>query len=196
MFTSFALALVLFFQTPFWEAKAPKYWSEEELASIFENSPWAEQSTGSGGRGLVVYLASAKPMRDAELEYRRRHPPKRVAGEEDPSPYAEYADFLAENEDKVIVLAMRADPAAFAHADEVKTMEDECELRLKGRKLHLTGHFPPTISDPFLRLVFPRMLSPEDTQLQFMLYIPGVRDRYREAFFKLKDLMYKGKAEF
>jgi len=110
--------------------------------------------------------------------------------------YKEYTHFLSENEGKAIVLAMRVDGAAFADSKEVQAMEDECELRVKGKKLQLVGHFPPTRTDPYLRLVFPRMLGPKDTQLEFELYIPGVQDRYREVFFKLSDLKFRGKVEY
>jgi hypothetical protein len=195
MLPSLLLALLFFSQAPFWEIKAPKDWSEEELTRMFQESPWAQTAISSSDRGPVVFLATAEPMREAEQEYHRRHASE--SGEEgDDPPYQEYANFLSDNEGKVIVLAMRADRKAFADPKEVQAMEDECELRVKGKKLPLIGHFPPTATDPYLRLVFARMVGPDEDQLQFMLYIPGVPDRYREAFFKLSDLKFHGKVEY
>jgi hypothetical protein len=67
---------------------------------------------------------------------------------------------------------------------------------LAGRKTwQLVGHFPPSPSDPVLRLVFPREVQPTDKSVLFRLYLPGISFPEREVEFRTKDLMYHGKLE-
>jgi hypothetical protein len=74
-------------------------------------------------------------------------------------------------------------------------MESE-SVMLIGRKTYkMVGHFPPTPSDPVLRLVFPREVQPTDKKVIFRLYIPGVDFPEREAEFLVKELIYHGKLE-
>jgi hypothetical protein len=63
-----------------------------------------------------------------------------------------------------------------------------------GRKTYqIVGYFPPTKSDPVLRLVFPRALQSNDKDVQFELYLPGIPFPERDADFRVKDLLYHGK---
>jgi hypothetical protein len=59
----------------------------------------------------------------------------------------------------------------------------------------LTGSFPPSESDPFLRLAFPRQVELSDKTLTFDLYLPGVPAPFRSAEFSLKDMVVAGKLE-
>ena len=71
----------------------------------------------------------------------------------------------------------------------------ECVM-IAGRKIwQLVGHFPPSQSDPVLRLVFPREVNPADKSVLFRLYLPGVAFPEREVEFRTRDLMYHGKLE-
>jgi hypothetical protein len=65
-----------------------------------------------------------------------------------------------------------------------------------GRKTyHFTGHFPPTPSDPVLRLIFDREVKETDKAVGFRLYLPGLNFPEREVEFRVKDLMFQGKLE-
>jgi hypothetical protein len=57
----------------------------------------------------------------------------------------------------------------------------------------MVGHFPPTPSDPVLRLVFPREVQASDKRIVFRLYLPGLDFPDREVEFAVKDLIYHGK---
>ena len=74
-------------------------------------------------------------------------------------------------------------------------MEEESILKVGRKKHHMTGHFPPTPSDPYLRMAFPRELGPNDKSLLFELYLPGIGGGYAMVEFRLKELLYQGKPE-
>jgi len=74
-------------------------------------------------------------------------------------------------------------------------MEEESILKVGKKKYQMTGHFPPTPADPYLRLVFPRPIGPNDKSLVFELYLPGVGNTYRTVEFRIKELGYKGTPE-
>ncbi len=87
------------------------------------------------------------------------------------------------------------DPRTLEIPAEVKRMEQQCVLKVGKRKYKMTGHFPPSLSDGFLRLVFPRVVTEADKTLRFELYIPAVSDPYRFAEFRVRDMIYKGRLE-
>jgi hypothetical protein len=179
---------------PFWEARPAREWSEAELRKLTEDSPWAviaEVARGSGAPGLQVYLASATPMRAAEAEIaRRRKIPSDILREE-------YEEFLRQDGGRSVVLAIYiANPQALAAGEESREMQAESVMKIGRRKVKMTGHFPPTSSDPFLRLVFPREPMGKEKTLEFELYIPGVPGPYRLADFRVKDLVYHGQPDY
>jgi hypothetical protein len=181
--------IALLMAEPFWETKTPRDWSEDELQRMFMDSPWAVAPEGRPP--MQAYLATAAPMREAEAERaRRRGILQNTALQE------EYAAFLGENQGKVIVLAVRLlVPSDLADAAESKRMEEESALKAGRKRLKLTGHFPPTPSDPWLRLVFPRPSGALDKSLVFELYVPGVPNPYRTVELPIKPMMYKGRLE-
>ena len=71
--------------------------------------------------------------------------------------------------------------------------ELETQMTVGGKTYKIEGTFPPTPSDPVLRLVFPRSVKPTDKWLAFRLYLPGQPFPEREAEFHVKDLIYRGK---
>ena len=173
---------------PFWETKAPQEWSEEQLLRLLTESPWAQ---GVAQTGKTAFLATANPMQEAERELARRRKAKNA---EPPDP--EFTDFLAQDQGKHIVLAIGyPDPRPLADAVEAKRMEEESLLKVGRRKYKMTGHFPPTPSDPYLRMAFPREIGPSDKNLVFELYLPGVGGTYGMVEFRLKELLYHGKLE-
>ncbi|MFN3322875.1 MAG: hypothetical protein ACK5AZ_05220 [Bryobacteraceae bacterium] len=189
--------LFLLMAAPFWEAKEPKEWTPQELAMLLTDSPWAQPAQAARpGAGIVpvqVYLASPRPMRDAELEWRRR-----TFGSE-PQTYAEhdYQEFLRENLATHIVLAVRiTNPDVLADAEESRRMEEESYLKVGRKRLKMTGHFPPSETDPFLRLIFPREIPPNERKITFELYLPSVAAPYRQVEFSLKPMVYRGKVEY
>jgi hypothetical protein len=191
------LSLLLLANAPFWETKPPGQWTDDELAATFQSSPWVKMieppMKAGSAPAILSYLATARPMRDAERENRRR---KELRQPSETPPDAEYEAFLGENEGKYIVLAVLI-PARAPLADprEVKRMEEESFLRVDRKKYKMTGHFPPEPSDPYLRLVFPRAIEPGTKTFVFDLYLPSVPIPYRQIEFWVKDLFYKGKPE-
>ncbi len=192
------LAVLLFLAAPFWETKAPAEWTEEELLRLFTNSPWAQivAAPGKGdARGLLAYLATASPMAQAEHERELRYRRKKPNEPEDPLA-EEYRVWFEDNRSSQIVLAISIEKnLAFADAQETARMQDECVMRIGRKKYKMTGYFPPSPGDRYLRLAFPREVQPSDKSVAFDLYLPGVPLPYRTLEFSVKDLMLKGKLE-
>jgi hypothetical protein len=191
--------LLLLFAAPFWEAKTPEQWTALDLQYMLSESPWAQvmayRTTFHEGVGVRVYLATARPVRDAESELQRRKP---SAETEDAAELREeYEEFLRLNEGKIIVLAIAYPNAlALSEAPDAARMETDCLLKIGRKTYPLEGHFPPTPSDPYLRLVFPRAVAAKDKRFSFELYLPGIHQPFREAEFYMKDLIFKGSPEF
>ncbi len=178
---------------PFWESKTPAQWTAAEIALLLSESPWA---TAPLEGGTPVFLASSPLLREAELQLRLRADSEgaaEVKGDED-----DYFNYIAQNPGKHIVVATRvANLSAFSDGREVKQMEKECYLRAGGRKKILAvGHFPPTPSDPYLRLLFPRLPLDGVKTLSVLLYVPGNPKPYTKVEFRVKDLVYRGKTEY
>jgi hypothetical protein len=187
---------------PFWVAKSPQQWTEAELAQMFADSPWGAlaQSPGGAAQGppAPVYVATAGPMEQAERERERRVRLRRPPGDSaSPDPLAEeYRAWLEENRASQIVLAVRVqDLGAFADEREVRRMEDGCVMRLGRRRVRLSGHFPPSAADPYLRLAFPRQVQANDKIVTFELYLPGVAIPFRTVEFSLSKMTVHGKIE-
>jgi hypothetical protein len=171
---------------PFWESKAPRDWNDDQLRILLTDSPWAQPAGG-----VSAFLATALPMQEAEREIWRR---RMLKGFEPPDP--EYTDFLSHDQGKHIVLAISyRNPKPLADAAEARRMEEESVLKIGKKKYKIAGQFPPTPSDPYLRLVYPRQIGPNDKSLVFELYLPGTAGVYQVLEFKVKELLYKGKPE-
>jgi len=84
---------------------------------------------------------------------------------------------------------------AFEANKDVARMEEESVMKIGRRKIKITGHFPPTVNDPYVRFAFPREVKPTDKNVSFELYIPGVAGGYVTAEFPVKDMLVKGKLE-
>lgn len=179
----------------YWD-KPPEQWSQDQVETILTASPWARIAEGTGrlkGAPLLIYIASAEPLRLAEAELRRRDTKPR----REDMLAEDYRAWLSEDGGKHIVVAVRvADPRAYDDAKEVKRMEKECTLKVGRRKVRIDGHFPPSSSDPFVRLAFLKEGAENEKNLEFDLYIPGVPAPYRTAEFVVKDMLYKGKPNF
>ncbi len=135
---------------------------------------------------VQVYLATAAPMRQAEAELaRRRGKPLND----------EYVEYLAhDGANKLIVAIAYKNLTALADGDEARHMEEESVMRVGHQKFKMEGHFPPEPSDPYLRLVYPRVATERDKNVTFELYLPGYGP-YHEAEFRVRDMIYKGKLE-
>jgi hypothetical protein len=178
----------LFFAQPFWEAKPPDKWTAGELDTIRYNSPWA-QTAGPEPR-VVVYLATAAPIEEAEAELRLRS--KNPLPEPDP----DYNYYLSQHREDHFVLAIPYPTlSGLGNAREQKRTEEEASMRVGGKSYPIDGYFPPTPSDPVLRLVFPRKVKPADKTVVFRLYLGGLDFPDREVEFRVKDLIYRGKLE-
>jgi hypothetical protein len=189
-----ALPFLLALYAAFWEVKAPQEWTQQELQKLFEDSPWAQVVTSGGGLpvpSIQMYVATAPPMRLAEAEFARRH--KIIAD----VLKLEYETFLRENPGKYIVLAVyMPDQSPMAAAGEARTMEEESRMRAGRKSLKITGHFPPSSTDPYLRLVFPRVDLSKEKNLVFEIYVPGVPNPYRTAEFRVRDMRFQGEAAY
>ncbi len=181
------IALLLLAAAPYWESRPAREWTTEELTQFLTASPWARAA------GTQIYLATAAPVREAEAEWNRRQPKKDLP--DDPVE-SDYQEFLRENLGKYIVLAaLLPQLGVMSDAAMARRVEEKCFMKVGKRKHKIAGHFPPSISDPFLRLVFPRDIQPGDKIVEFELYLPSVPQSYRMIFFDLKQLQYKGRLE-
>ena len=180
------LSVLLLLAQPFWEAKPPAKWSDAEIEWMRHSSPWVQ--TVGPAPNVLVWLATAEPVMEAEAEARVR--PRHTEKEPD----TDYTAYVAGNCERSFVLAI-AYPTlkGLGRADEGRRMERECQM-IVGRKTYsTTGEFPPTPSDPVLRLVFPRVVEPADKTVTFRLYLAGLSFPERELEFRVKDLLYHGK---
>jgi hypothetical protein len=187
-----ALAPLLFLMVqPFWEIRPPEQWTAREIDQIRTNSPWA-QSVGRVSPE-VVFLATALPVEHAETELRLRFKKNRQAL---PEPDPDYVDYLREHGSEAFVLGVTYPRLiSFGKPGEDKRMEEETALVIGRKEYRILGYFPPTPTDPVLRLIFPRAVKPSDKQITFRLYLPGLNFPEREAVFQVKDLIYQGKLE-
>ena len=189
--------LLLFFADPYWIGKPPAEWSDAQLTALLTNSPWAQSVEGPGANAppVEVYLATAAPIQLAEKEALRRVQVRRKPGTPLPA-NAEYDLWMADNRANQIVVAVRIqNNRGFLDEQEVRKMESQTQIRAGKKKLKLTGSFPPSESDPYLRLAFPREVELSDKTMYVDLYLPGVPAPFRTAEFKLKDLVSGGKLE-
>ena len=184
-----ALGLLFLLSHPFWETKPADRWTDREIDTVLHASPWSEP-VGPEPE-MLIYLATAAPIEEAEGELRLRS--KHPLTEPDP----DYADYLRQNRAESLVLGVRWNPqTGFGTEPERKRMENECEMVIGKKTYKILGHFPPTTADPVLRLVFPRReLKLADKSVVFRLFLPGIAFPEREAQFWVKDLMYHGKLE-
>ena len=190
---------------PFWQSKAPGQWSDDELQRLLTDSPWAQMAVASGqgvdAPPVQVYLATAGPIEQAErerdLRARTRRPPGALRqGVQEQDQADEYRAWLEENYRTQIVLAVRVGLSnAFSDAKETRRMEQESVMRVGRKQIKVTGHFPPSAGDPYLRLAFPRQVAGTDKSVSFELYLPGVAMPFRLVEFKVKDMLVKGRLE-
>lgn len=190
---AWAAALLLAAGPPFWNQKPPAQWTVEEAERILADSPWG-QVVDAGPKslapGVAVYIATAAPVIEAEDRLRAA----RKQSSADPS-WEDYREYLLAEHGKIVVVAVRLpDPAAFLDAAEGRRMEKESVLRVGKRRYPLAGHFPPSSTDPYVRLAFPRDVLPGDRSLVFELFVPGVN--YRMAEFKLSEMVYRGSLSY
>ena len=191
-----AILLCALLAAPFWEAKAPRDWTDAEIARLLSDSPWARAAIAQAivnSVGIQTYLSSALPVQEAEAEVKRR---RQIRNRPGPVETDEYLEFLKEQHGDSIVLTVGfPDSTQLANTAEVKRMEEECYMQVGRKKYKMTGHFPPTADDPYLRLVFPRAIGPKDKRIEFDLYLPGAPEPYRLAEYVIAELMYKGKLQ-
>ena len=173
----------------FWEQKEPADWTVDEVQSILEFSPWS-RTLRNRGDPMHVHLGSALPMRQAET--RERAFQKRVGA--NTASFEEYQGML--NEGIYTVLCVKInDREAFSDGNLVNRMQKDTQMQTGGKTYKLITHFPPSASDPYLRLVFPRV-SPPGKSLEFTFVVPGAMDPYRHVAFFSKDMNYRGKLEY
>ena len=185
------LPLLFFLAQPFWEAKPPEQWTDAEIQYLRTDSPWAQRSGDSPQ--VVIFLATAAPIEhaEAELRLRLRNNPHPL-----PEPDPDYVEYLRDNRDQNLVLAITYPTlVGTSDASENKRMEEESVMIIGKKSYHMVGHFPPTPSDPVLRVIFPRAVKPSDKTVLFRLYLGGLKFPEREAEFRIKDLTYQGKLE-
>jgi hypothetical protein len=184
------VALLFFFGQPFWEAKTPEQWTDREVDSILNDSPWVQ--TAGSTPPLQVILATARPIEEAESRVRERT--KKAPDMAEPDP--DYIAFLSDHRDQDFVLAIPyPQRTGLGRAGEQKKLEDDSVMVIGRKSYQMVGYFPPAPGDPVLRLIYERVVKPTDKTVTFRLYLPGVSFPEREVEFRVKDLMYRGKLE-
>lgn len=186
------LSFLLFLQAPYWETKPAKDWTNRELLAVLQQSPWTGKAEAprpqTGDPEVSVYLASAQPCSMAEEERRNR----KQAGTDPLS--QEYRIWKEDNAGKYTILAiLLPDQGGIAEAAEMRDME-KSTLIADRKKVKLVMHFPPSSTDPMLRLVFPRVEGVK--KLIFDLYLPGTRGPDREVEFDVSKLQFKGQPSY
>jgi|SRR6266545_2827678 len=183
------LLLLFLSAQPFWEARPAAAWTDAELKIMLSESPWA-QGVGPSPQ-VEAILATAAPVVEAETELVRR-----LGAGRRPQPDPDYTDYLREHRTDHFVLAIPyTDLTRLGSAVDQRRLEEESVMRVGRRRIAMAGHFPPTPSDPVLRLIFPRAVTAADKSVAFELYLPGVSQPARLVEFRVKDLMYRGKLE-
>lgn len=184
----------------FWEDKPPGKWTDEEVVKVMTDSPWAQMvaAPAKNAQALQMFFATASPVEEAEKErerrYRLKHP--KTGAEVGDVLVEEYRTWLTENRAAQIVIALGVGQAgAFSNDKEIQRMEAECVMKIGRKKYKMTGHFPPSAGDAYLRLAFPRVATPSDKTVTFDLYVPGVSMGARSVEFAIKDMIVKGKLE-
>lgn len=188
------LALLFWLAAPFWETSAPANWSDSEVKTLLTDSPWAQFVGAQGSAPTIqVLVATAAPIQQAEAEWDRRFTKKKA---EPDMMKEEYLAWLQENRSKQIVLAISAGKNSdLLDEGEIRRMEEQSVMVVGRKKYKMTGHFPPSAGDPYLRMAFPREVTANDKTVEFELYVPGVGIPFRSVEFKVKDMIVKGKLE-
>jgi hypothetical protein len=180
------LMAALLMAAPFWETKPPEEWTVLEASQLVSSSPWVYTGTAT------IFLSSAAPVQAAEAILRKN------ALDDGPGD-SDFQDFLEDNKGKFIIVSVPMKYlGALSQAAELRRME-ESVLKVGKKKYPLAGHFLPTASDPYLRLVFPRSaIEPGTKSFVLDLYVPqaGSANPFHSAEFILKDLTWRGKPEF
>lgn len=181
-----SLLLLFFLARPFWETKPPECWTDAEIDAMRHSSPWTQ--TVGPAPDIAVWLATAAPIEEAEVEARLRA----KSPEKEPDP--DYAGYLAEHGPEILVLAVGYPTLKdLGNAAEDRRLEEEAVMKIGRKTYHILGYFPPTPSDPVLRLVFPRAVKNTDKDVEFQLYLSGLPFPERQLMFDVKDLTYHGK---
>lgn len=189
-------ALFLLLSGDFWD-KPPSEWSQAQLIQMLTDSPWAQMAGAPGVSGAAgpvqVMIATARPIELAEAEAKRRTPAAKKEADADDMKQ-EYLHWLQDNRSTQIVVAVAAHlSGAYSDEREMQTMQNECVMRIGRKKYKMTGYFPPSKDDPYLRLAFPREVKETDKSVSFDLYIPGIGIGYRSVEFSVKDMTVDGK---
>jgi hypothetical protein len=181
------LPLFFFLAQPFWEVTPPEKWTDAEIQAIRTRSPWAQRSETTPG--AVIFLATAAPIELAETELRVRF-------KKGPNLDPDYTEYLREHRQENFVLGIAYPTlAGMSAAGESKRVEEESVMMIGRKTYHIVGSFPPTPSDPVLRLIFPRAVKPTDKSVAFRLYLGGLKFPESEVEFRVKDLTFRGKLE-
>lgn len=195
--------MLLVLAQAFWQSKPPAEWNDLELARFLSDSPWARMAAPAGKAAsappVQVYLATAEPILKAVAERSRRaalrRPPNPNAAE---APMREeFEAWFGDNRAGHIIVAARVgNNSAFTSEAEMRRLQQDCALDLGRAKVKLSGYFPPTSSDPYLYLAFPRgPVSLTDKSVAFDIYLPGVPSPFRTVEFKTKEMLVDGKLE-
>jgi hypothetical protein len=185
---TWTLIVALLAGAAFWETTPPAEWSDEQIETLLGQSPWVRRDGEAH-----IYLASAWPLWQAELE-RRRRLEQEVAIED--GTIGEYFEFLENHRGEYFVLAVHIPHPRYLRPEkETRKMEEKSVLVIGKKKYKMLGHFPPTPDDRFLRMIFPREVTLEDEEFYFDLYVPGVPLPYRRLIYQPQRLTFKGKLE-
>ncbi len=185
---------------PFWQEKPVAEWNDIQLAQFLNDSPWAHAATGTGkvqGPPVQTYLASGHLVEQALTERNRRAALRRKQAAED-TLAEEYRAWFEDNRASQVILAIRAgNLLGFSEEAEIRHMQETSAMRSGKVKVKMSGYFPPTDNDPYVRMAFPReIVAPGEKFLDFDLYLPGIAGPFRAVEFAVQDLIVDGKPDY
>ena len=184
---------------PFWETKAPAEWTEQRASAPVDRFTMGADA-GSARKGRRTPRCKSiwpppHPWNKPSVNATAAIGASASTSRSDPLA-EEYRVWFEDNRATQIVLAVGiANNPAFADGKDTSRMENECVMRVGRKKYKLTGFFPPSPGDRYLRLAFPREVQAGDKNVSFDLYLPGVALPFRSVQFTVKEMILKGKLE-
>ena len=74
-------------------------------------------------------------------------------------------------------------------------MENQSIMKIGKQKVKMSGYFPPSPTDGYTRMIFPKGNAADAKEIVFELYIPGTGMPNRMAIYSRKGMIYRGRLE-
>ena len=194
------MLLLLLTATPFWQEKAPAEWNDIQIAQFLNDSPWAHPAKADGkvvGSPVPAYIASSQFVEQVEKERNRRAALRRKQTTEG-ALAEEYGFWFEDNRKDQVILTVRVgNSIAFSDEREIRRMQESSALHSGNVRAKMSSYFPPSASDPYLHMAFPRsIIKPAEKYLSFAIYLPGIASPFRTVDFVASELITDGKPDY